>query len=213
MRDSGAALSARPRSVLFLPGAGGDGTFWKGVGGRLPGGWSKTYLSWPGLGNQPGRPDIRGFDDLVRLAEDSLRAPSVLVAQSMGGIVGIKLALRHPGLVCHLVLTATSEGLDVSAFGAQDWRPEFLATYPNTARWILEKTPDLTKSLPALRMPTLLIWGEDDPISPPAVGRYLAERISISRLVVVPGGSHSFAADRPEIVASLIEDHVTKTHS
>jgi pimeloyl-ACP methyl ester carboxylesterase len=209
MRDPVAPRSIR---ILFLPGAWGNGIFWKGVGDRLTGGWAKTYMSWPGLGDQPGRPDIRGFDDLLRLSEDSLHAPSVIVAQSMGGIVGIRLALRHPDLVTHLVLTATSGGLDVSAFGAQDWRPEFLASYPNTARWILDKTPDLTHELSSLQMPTLLLWGEDDPISPPAVGRFLEERIPESRLVVVPGGRHSLASDKPELIASLIAKYVTGSH-
>jgi pimeloyl-ACP methyl ester carboxylesterase len=60
----------------------------------LPATWNETYLSWPGLGSEPHDPQINGFDDLVALAEKEICGPTVLVAQSMGGIVAVRLALR-----------------------------------------------------------------------------------------------------------------------
>ena len=52
--------------------------------------------------------------------------------------------------------------------------------------------------------PTLLIWGDADPISPVAVGRHLEQRIPDARLHVVPGGDHDVARTHAETVAALI---------
>jgi pimeloyl-ACP methyl ester carboxylesterase len=199
----------RERNVLFLPGASGDGSFWTGVGALLPASWQKRYLNWPGLGNQPASSTVKGLEDLLSLAELELTRPSAVVAQSMGGIIAIRLALKYPDLVTHLVLVATSGGLDVSKLGAEDWRSDFMATFPNSARWILTARPDLSNQFHELRVPTLLIWGNRDAISPVAVGEYLAARIAQAKLIVVPGGDHSVGMDRPRVVASLIKAHMT----
>lgn len=196
-------------TILFLPGAAGDGSFWKGVGNRLPNSWDLHYLNWPGLGHQPHRSDIGSMADLCRLAASFLVRPSAIVAQSMGGIIAVQLGLQHPELVTHLVLTATSGGVDVASLGGGDWRSDFLMAFPHTARWILTEKPDLTNRLAELDIPTLLLWGDQDPISPVAVGKYLAQNISAARLVVVPGGQHSLAADMPDQVAAWIHAHLT----
>lgn len=201
----------RAGEILFLPGASGDGRFWQRIGARLPATWKKTYLNWPGLGNQPHDAEVRSLDDLLRKAEQALQRPSAIVAQSMGGIIAIQLALKHPDRVTHLVLAATSGGLDVAALGAADWRPEFLEAYPRTARWILTEKPDLGGSLHSLNVPTLLLWGDDDPVSPLAVGEHLARRINDARLVVIPGGRHAMAFDLPDAVAPLVHAHLARS--
>jgi pimeloyl-ACP methyl ester carboxylesterase len=197
-----------PKNIFFLPGATGDGSFWAGVGNLLPCSWGKRYLNWPGLGNQAPSPTVNGLADLLHLAERHLNQPSAIVAQSMGGIIAVQLALKHPELVTHLVLVATSGGLDVSTFGASDWRPDFLAAFPDTAPWILTERPDLTVQFWELEVPTLLVWGDKDTISPVAVGRNLASRIPGSNLVIIPEGQHSMGMDLPDVVAPLIETHL-----
>src|SRR3979409_534484 len=102
------------RSVIFLPGAVGAAAFWRPVGDLLPAAWKKVYLAWPGLGAESPDRDVRGFDDLGRLVEAELTDESALVAQSMGGIVAVRVALMHPNKVRRLVLVATSGGVDVA---------------------------------------------------------------------------------------------------
>jgi len=190
--------------ILFLPGASGDGAFWRGVGGRLTGNGVKRYLDWPGLGEQSHDPSVRGFADLSRITEQALAGPSVIVAQSMGGIVALDLALRHPDMVSRLVLCGTSGGLDMAAFGAHDWRESFLADFPDTARWVLTERPDHSRKLHRIAAPTLLLWGSQDRISPPAVGEHLSRLIPDARLVIVEGGEHDFACRMLEVVAGHI---------
>jgi pimeloyl-ACP methyl ester carboxylesterase len=189
--------------LLFLPGAGGDGAFWRPVGSLLPS-RPATYLDWPGLGDQPRDEAVAGMDDLVRLAGSALDRPAVLVAQSMGGIVGVRLALERPQDVNALVLVATSGGIELELFGAEDWRPGYRARYPQTADWIFHPMPRLEAELDRLKIPVLLLWGEIDTISPPAVGNALLERLPGAHLVIISSGDHGMALEKPGPVAEAI---------
>jgi len=194
--------------VLFLPGAGGSPDFWKPVGARLPAEWPKEYFGWPGLGDQPHDPAVNGMDDLVRLVAAKMDNPVDLVAQSMGGIIAARLAIERPDRVRRLVLTVTSGGVNMPGFGASDWRSDYRRSFPRAAEWITasHSSPDLP--VDKIVAPTLLIWGDADPISPVAVGRHLQERIPRSRLYVVPSGDHDLAKTHAELVASLMEGHL-----
>ncbi len=201
-------MSAATR-LIFLPGAGGDPGFWRPLGALLPGGWGQTYLGWPGLGDQPPSAEVQGFDDLVRLVEEQLGdGPVDLLAQSMGGPVALRVALRHPGRVRRLVLAATSGGVDVSGLGGADWRPDYRRHYPDAAAWIADARPDLTDLLPGVAQPTLLLWGDADPISPLAVGQRLRQLLPDAALFVVPGGDHAMVHDRPQAIAGAIVRHL-----
>ena len=61
--------------ILFLPGAGASPDFWKPVGALLPADWSKEYFGWPGLGDQPHDPAVKGIDDLVRMVAAKMDGP------------------------------------------------------------------------------------------------------------------------------------------
>ena len=146
-------------TLLFLPGAGGDPAFWKPLGSLLPDQWNKTYLGWPGLGHQPPSPAVTSFADLVSMTEAALgHTRCDLLAQSMGGAVALQVALRNPGRVRRIVLTATSGGLDVTSMGAANWRAAYRQDYPQANLSIIEGWPDLTGALPSLDHPVLLLW-------------------------------------------------------
>ncbi len=62
--------TADARRVLFLPGASGTGAFWKPVAERLPFQCDAVFFDWPGLGNVPADPRIRGFAHLAALERE-----------------------------------------------------------------------------------------------------------------------------------------------
>ena len=196
--------------VLFLPGGGGAPEFWHALGALLPTDWEKTYLSWPGLGNQPGGASIQSFDDLVALAEKEIKGPTVLIAQSLGGVVGIRLALRHPSKITRLILVATSGGVDIEKFGGEDWWPAYLNTFPNGARWITVEKTDHTQEIPNILCPSLLIWGSNDQISPVSVGNHFLSLLPKGQLHVVEDGDHYFAKERAAEIAPLIKGYLTQ---
>jgi len=174
----------------------------------LPKDWDARRLSWPGLGEEPPDPDIRGIDDLVRLVVDQVGDSADIVAQSMGGLVAIRAALAAKGRVRRLVLTATSGGLDVEALGARDWRDAYRRSYPQAASWITMARQDLTPNLAEIVAPTLLIWGDADPISPLAVGQTLKTLLPAATLRVMPGGDHDLAVIHAAQTARWIEEHL-----
>jgi pimeloyl-ACP methyl ester carboxylesterase len=195
-------------TILFLPGAGASPEFWKPVGALLPAEWSKTYLGWPGLGDQPHDPSVKGMDDLVGLVATKMDGPVDLVAQSMGGVIAARLALELPQKVRRLVLTVTSGGVDMTGLGASDWRIEYRKSFPRAASWITEPRSALPVALEKIAAPTLLLWGDSDPISPVAVGRHLASRIAGSQLHIVAGGDHDIAQTHAAELAPLIARHL-----
>jgi pimeloyl-ACP methyl ester carboxylesterase len=197
--------------VVFLPGASGAGQFWLPVADRLPEAWETVLLDWPGLGDVPPDPRVQSFEDLANLVLASIDTPVDLIAQSMGGVVAIQVALARPAAVRRLVLVATSGGVDLSGFHVADWRPEYRAEYPSAASFVTDDTPlDLSGELSTILAPTLLLWAQSDAISPPEVGRYLKSRLTRAQpqLVVFDHGDHMFARDYAVDVAPLIQAHL-----
>jgi pimeloyl-ACP methyl ester carboxylesterase len=70
------------------------------------------------------------------------------------------------------------------------------------ARGILAWNGTRAKRLAGIRVPTLVMVGKDDILTPPAFSRALAKRIPRARLVVLPGG-HGFFLENA--------DHVNRT--
>ncbi|QDO97268.1 alpha/beta hydrolase [Ferrovibrio terrae] len=196
--------------LLFLPGAGGAAEFWHPLGALLPGQYDKTYLNWPGLGHQAHKPGLDSLDALTAHAAAHLKSDTVVVAQSMGGIFALRLALLYPQTVIRLVLTAASGGIDVMRFGAGDWRPAYRAEYPNAAPWITQARADHTAEIASIAQPALLLWGDADTISPVAVGRHLHGLLKNSRLQVVADGTHGFAQERAGEIAPLVREFIEK---
>ncbi len=197
-----------PTKLIFLPGALGSPEFWKPVAGRLLHPASRTRLGWPGFGYTPADPQVHTIDDLVPRVVAEIDQPSALIAQSMGGIIAVQAALARPELVTHLVLAATSGGIDTANLGAQDWRPAFVKANPSLPRWFTDDRSDLSASLGLIRAPVLLLWGDSDPISPVAVGQRLSALLPRARLHVFAGGEHDFANKLAPGVAAMIDQHL-----
>ncbi|MGE4373740.1 MAG: alpha/beta fold hydrolase [Xanthobacter sp.] len=207
--------------ILFLPGAGGSAGFWRPVAERLAEGQNHpalsasadflsnpVFLSWPGLGAEAAEPQIQGMDDLVSRTCAHMDEPVDLVAQSMGGLVALKATLKRPHCVRRMVLVATSGGVPVADLGGADWRTDYYAAFPHAARWIGAAHEDLSPRLGEITMPVLLLWGDADPISPPAIGQRLQHLLPNARLHVISGGDHDLAQTHAGPAAALIRAHL-----
>jgi len=201
-----AVLRSAMVKTLFLPGASGSAFFWKPVAAHAQ--LEGVFFSWPGLGNEPYEPRVNSIDDLIALVAHEITEPVSIVAQSMGGLIAMKLALEHPDLVKCLVLAVTSGGVPVADLGGSDWRSDYFAAFPQAAQWIADPVNDLSGQIPSIKAPTLLLWGDADLISPVSVGERLLALIPNARLSIFPGADHDLAQTHAEAVAFGVDPTV-----
>lgn len=65
---------------------------------------------------------------------------------------------------------------------------------------------DVSALAPSIKTPTLLLYGENDTTTPPALGEQLAELIPESKLIVIPDAGHYLHLDQPQKVIRYITD-------
>ena len=112
------ALDAAKRTIVFVHGAGLDHSWW-GLQSRYFGyhGFNVLALDLPGHGRSEGPPlgSIREMADWVGgvLAEQNIRSASI-VGHSMGALVAIELAARHPERVEKIALIGIAYPMKVS---------------------------------------------------------------------------------------------------
>jgi pimeloyl-ACP methyl ester carboxylesterase len=162
---------AAGRSLLFLHGMKFTAATWRDLG---------TLDKVAAAGHGALALDLPGFGasppcdrapvEVVRqLVLDQKMVRPVLVGPSMGGAVALDFALAYPDLIGGLVL--------VGAVGVEERREQ----------------------LAAINVPTLIVWGSEDAISPLANGHLLAQRIPGARLVLIQGAPHPCYLEQPDI--------------
>jgi pimeloyl-ACP methyl ester carboxylesterase len=196
--------------LVFFPGAAGRVEFLRPIAERLARRRPTILCQYPGLGGAPPEPNLRTLDDLLSHLLVSLPERFDLVTMSMGGVLGLLVALEHPARLRKLTLMATSGGVDAQALGALEWRDTLKDLQQDRPAWFLTDRTDVTPRLHEVRHDTLLIFGDDDLIAPLAVGRHLLAHLASARLEVVPGGTHDLEIDFPDLIASFIEAHLRR---
>ncbi|MCX5359429.1 3-oxoadipate enol-lactonase [Streptomyces sp. NBC_00124] len=199
----------------------------------LPGhGGSAADLIGPGAG-------IGDLADLVLALADSLGIERFAYAGvSLGGAVGLHLAVHHPERVSSLAVICSSshfngsksweeraaqvraEGMDrlVESADARWFTPGF--TVPRLVQDHRDADPeayaaccdalaafDIRERLAEISAPTLLVAGRDDPATPPAHLREIADAVPGAALVEIPGASHLAVAQCPEAVLTALRAH------
>lgn len=126
------------------------------------------------------------------------------------GTAGLRLGMRYPRLARLAVRRA--QRVAAAAAGAA---PDELARgyveplqVPGTAafldRFVAEHAISSHLDLARVAVPTLVIGPADDRVVDPAITRSVAERIPGARYELIRGGSHSIAAEQPDLVAALM---------
>jgi pimeloyl-ACP methyl ester carboxylesterase len=158
----------------------------------------------------------------------------VLVGHSMGGAIAQTVALARPERLDGLVLVGTGARLRVlprilallrddppqgtSLIASLSYSPE---TAPGTvveAERALAATParvtlgdfagcdrfDVMSTLAGVRMPTLVVVGRDDRLTPPKYAAWLAATIPGAGLVEVAGAGHFVQLEQPDAVNAAL---------
>lgn len=165
--------------ILLVPGLGGSSVDWQPLGELLAAEaeGTVTALDLPGFGRsrlRQGRAGLDRFTTVVASALDEC-GPAVVVGNSMGGLIGLRVAHEHPELVTRLVLA----------------NPALPARRPDL-RSALASLPFLVGTLPVvgprvLRIRKRLLGAE----------RYVAQRLR--------NNVHRLEGVDPEVRAALVE--------
>lgn len=198
-------------NLIFLPGASGSTTFWHPLIEKLPQQYRTKIIGYPGFGDTPESLEVKSFEDLTNYVVNQINEESVIVAQSMGGIFAVAAALKKPHLVKGLVLIATSGGINLEWFNVQDWCETYRQAFLKYPDWFITTNANYEEFLSDINVETLLIWGDNDPVSTVQVGQYLNQKFEKSTLYVVKGGGHQLAEKHADEVSVQIKKLLRKT--
>ena len=167
-------------AVLLLHGLGATSSVWRGV---LPALASTMRVIAPDLPSDSQAFDPRSWAARVRELLERLEVGELaIVGHGAGGVVAALLA-RETRVRCLVLIDAGP--VDPSG-----------ASYPGRGLGSSE--------LAELDVPTLIVWGEDDPYLPPDEAHRLAEALPRPTLVLLPGCSHFLPEEAPDTVGPLV---------
>lgn len=92
---------------------------------------------------------------------------------------------------------------NLEAVKRQGWLVNDLYALQNLMESFLDFEP-LTPQLSSIRMPTMILNGEFDFLTPRALHETLRVHIPDSSLVIIPGGYHAFTLEKPALTADLL---------
>lgn len=182
----------------------------------------------------PPRDTVAGLADWLaaRLAAEARPAPVVL-GHSLGGAVALQLALDHPEAVGALVLVSSASRLRVhplileavrastpaapyrldAAFGPgasqavkDAYAQASAATPPEAALadWLACDAFDVRARLSEVRIPTLLVHGSEDALTPARFQALLADALPNAQRIELPGVGHMLPWEAPEALAATV---------
>ncbi|MFJ8826755.1 3-oxoadipate enol-lactonase [Streptomyces sp. NPDC102467] len=157
---------------------------------------------------------------------------------SLGGAVGLHLAVHHPERLTRLAVLCSSAHFG----GAAPWRERAALVREEGTGGVAETAPtrwftpgftiprlvrdnrdadpgayaaccdalaafDLRDRLGEITVATLLVAGREDPATPPAHLREIADAVPDAELAELAGASHLAVAERPEAVLGLLRTH------
>lgn len=175
-------------------------------------------------------------DLILAWAEAMALRRFVLAGHSMGGAIGLDFGLHYPHRLAGLVLVGSGAKLRVHPTILQGVREDFPATAKLICDWacgdeigehtkrlflrrLLEANPavvlgdflacdrfDVLQRLGEISVPTLVVVGTADRLTPPKYSEYLREHIPDAQLLLLEGAGHMVMLEQPAAVTAAIAD-------
>jgi pimeloyl-ACP methyl ester carboxylesterase len=167
---------------------------------------------------------VRGFAEALELF------PFVLAGHSMGGAIALEFALRYPARLAGLILVGTGAKLRVAPEILTGVLDDYADTAELLAQWahgehvdpnllhlyvrrLREVNPQVVRGdfvacdafdrradVSRIALPTLILCGDADRMTPVKFSQFLHEQIVGSQLIVVPVAGHMVMLEQPAAV-------------
>ena len=195
-------------------------------------------VNLPGHPHGQPKDSIAGYADWLReyaLAQNY--PPFVLFGHSMGGAIALDYALRFPQDLAGLVLVGAGARLRVHpdylnrCLDDAQWRAEAPAYYeainpelaPRLVARALQSGPlverndlsccdrfDAMQRVREIAIPSLVIVGADDVMTPVRYAEYLGRELQDAQVVVVPNSGHFVTLEQPVAVNAAIASFLNR---
>lgn len=215
-------------NLVFLHGWRSNGLVWKDIVDKIDLKKYTIYLlDLPGFGDSPNPKKtftILDYSNTVSKFIQKLGLKNVIIiGHSFGGRITIKLSALHPELVKKIILidsagvrlTDSNRYKVVAKVAKPLFKPRFMQglrkkIYQTIGAEDYVETPglketfvniiseDLTRFMPKIVQPTLIIWGEEDTETPLEYAKIINKEIKGSRLEVLDNAGHFSFLDQPQ---------------
>jgi 2-hydroxy-6-oxonona-2,4-dienedioate hydrolase len=212
-RVSAGAVERGPDPVILIHGLGVSSTYFVPTAERLGSRFTVFAPDLPGHGRSDG---MSFHPNVKELAEFALRwmsaagiSRATIVGHSMGCAIAIEMALTDPARISRLVLAAPTPDPRARTLGDQfgrllqgvpHERPSLnlivLKDYLRMGRrfipefYAMLRYP-IERRLPLVRVPSIVVRGEKDPVVPQRWAEEAATLLANDRVLVIPGWGHA----------------------
>lgn len=210
--------------VVLLHGLSGSWRWWREVAPRLAVSHRVICLDLPGFGSIRSRRSALSdaSEWLERFLAAAVGEEAHVVGHSMGASICARLTARRPDVVRTLALVAPSGIPSGSLVGhaipllkaAALGGPRFWALLGADAARAGPMTllagalhlagEDIRADLRALEAPTLLVWGQRDPLVPTSLTETWRRELRRVELVVLPGAAHVPMLETPQELSDVL---------
>ena len=224
--------------LIFIHGAGGTHKVWRYQTSAFPGSVALDLPGHPdGIGCNT---ISEYAEFVTKAIAERELTPTVLVGHSMGSAITIEIALTHPPFLTGIVLVGSGARLRVTSIIKDEVTRDYAHAAEVIAQWayspktdarlrrasvreLLEVPAEVTygdfqacdrfdrmNEISRIDLPTLVVCGEDDALTPVKYSQYMKERIRNARMVIVPDAGHSVMLEKPEELNNVLRSFLVE---
>ena len=224
------------KNIIFIHGWGLSSKIFEPIVNLLGNDYEIYSLDLPGFGKTPieKKMTLKDYAEFVYefLKKNQIK-DSIIIGHSFGGAVAAKFSLLYPNEISKLILVSASAirqsrlkmvlvkkaadflkpllpeklrkfvlkllKLDQTDY-AQIESPELKETFKNII------AEDLKHDLSLIKSPTLIIWGENDAVTPLTEGELIATSIPGAKFEIIKNAGHFIFLEKPEEFIELIKE-------